>query len=333
MNLEEINKTTPHGMVFNQSSLQYASMMFCQCVWPFLLSLNFVVWPLCVYLGWWMPMMLYALWYAWSYKWAFDGSLRGSPWLQGLLRPIFQHYANYFPITVKYTNLERLREQISSSKGVLLACFPHGFLPSSYICTMMYDQTKMRRDLPMIEFRGTSMNLGFRIPFVREWLMTFAVGGVGRESVKNLLKPQNHLIPATGIAPGGAREALYVSSEFMYMIVETRCGFTRIAKETGALLVPVMGFGENESFEQLQVSGLARKMQEAFQKHVGLTFPLLTSIFPRKQPLTIVYGEGIHVDEDDDVLIVHEKFKAALRKMHAEGDKWLGRPVAPLVFI
>lgn len=47
---------------------------------------------------------------------------------------------------------------------------------------------------------------------------------------------------------GGALESLHVTPGTIDIIVKRRQGFVRLAAETGASIVPVISFGENDLF-------------------------------------------------------------------------------------
>lgn len=51
------------------------------------------------------------------------------------------------------------------------------------------------------------------------------------------------------LAVGGASEALHAHPKTFDLVLGRRKGFVRIAVETGASLVPVISFGENDLFE------------------------------------------------------------------------------------
>lgn len=56
------------------------------------------------------------------------------------------------------------------------------------------------------------------------------------------------------IAIGGATESLYSSAGTMDLVLRRRTGFVRVALQTGASLVPVINFGENELYKTVRGS-------------------------------------------------------------------------------
>ena len=69
------------------------------------------------------------------------------------------------------------------------------------------------------------------------------------------------------IAIGGATESLYSAPGTMHLVLRRRTGFVRVALQTGASLVPVINFGENELYSTVRgssISGLRRFQMYAF---------------------------------------------------------------------
>ena len=50
------------------------------------------------------------------------------------------------------------------------------------------------------------------------------------------------------LAVGGATESLYAAPGTMNLVLHKRKGFVRVALQAGAALVPVINFGENETY-------------------------------------------------------------------------------------
>jgi 1-acyl-sn-glycerol-3-phosphate acyltransferase len=85
-----------------------------------------------------------------------------------------------------------------------------------------------------------------------------------------------------------------------------RKGFVRIALQTGADLVPVYTFGENDVVSVVDVSKVswARHLQRAFKKVGGFTLPFVYGrgmfglpfgLLPYQVPITAVVGSPIEV--------------------------------------
>ena len=59
----------------------------------------------------------------------------------------------------------------------------------------------------------------------------------------------------------------------MELTLKDRKGFVKVAVQTGASLVPSIGFGENELFTQV-TTGFVGRAQRAFQRVAGFFVPL-----------------------------------------------------------
>ena len=54
------------------------------------------------------------------------------------------------------------------------------------------------------------------------------------------------------LAIGGADEALHAAPGTCDLVLKRRKGFVRVAVQTGASLVPVIAFGENEMYNTIR---------------------------------------------------------------------------------
>ena len=97
---------------------------------------------------------------------------------------------------------------------------------------------------------------------------------VSRQSCKAVLKSG----PGRSIAIviGGASESLNARPGVMDLTIKKRLGFVKIAVETGASMVPVINFGENDLYEQVKNDdgSWLRKLQTKTQRLAGFTLPL-----------------------------------------------------------
>uniref|UniRef100_A0A0N4XRB1 diacylglycerol O-acyltransferase n=1 Tax=Nippostrongylus brasiliensis TaxID=27835 RepID=A0A0N4XRB1_NIPBR len=74
---------------------------------------------------------------------------------------------------------------------------------------------------------------------------------------------------------GGAEEALNAHPGYHTLVLKSRKGFVKEALKTGAYLVPVYSFGENEIFEQVEnpEGSALRRFQSWTKRFAGFTFP------------------------------------------------------------
>ena len=161
---------------------------------------------------------------------------------------------------------------------------------------------------------------------------------VSRESCENILSKGGANGEGMGraitIVVGGARESLDAQPHTLRLVLKRRKGFVKLAIRTGADLVPVLAFGENELYDQLQPEQhpLIHKMQLVIKKFLGFTVPLFhargvfnydVGMMPYRRPLNIVVGKPIKVEQaskpvDDYVDRLHEMYVKELERIWEE---------------
>merc|ERR1711964_380674 len=108
------------------------------------------------------------------------------------------------------------------------------------------------------------------------------------------------------------------------MGLKRRKGFVKMAIRTGADLVPVLAFGENDLYDQLQPDSHPKihKFQLLVKKLLGFTIPLShargifnydVGLMPYRRPLNIVVGRPIRVMQSsqpgqEEIDRVHEEY-------------------------
>ena len=113
---------------------------------------------------------------------------------------------------------------------------------------------------------------------------------------------------AITIVVGGARESLDAQPHSLKLVLKRRKGFVRLAIRTGADLVPILAFGENELYDQVQSEEhpFIHKMQLVVKKILGFTVPLFhargvfnydVGMMPYRRPVNVVVGKPIKVQQ------------------------------------
>lgn len=126
------------------------------------------------------------------------------------------------------------------------------------------------------------------------------------------------------IVIGGARESLDAQPHQLRLVLKRRKGFVKMAIRTGADLVPVLAFGENDLYDQLQPDSHPKihKFQLFVKKVLGFTIPLFhargifnydVGLMPYRRPLNIVVGRPIRVMQSaqpgqEEIDRVHEEY-------------------------
>jgi 2-acylglycerol O-acyltransferase 2 len=184
---------------------------------------------------------------------------------------------------------------------------------------------------PGIDARVTTLNINFRAPFLREYLLLHGVCSVSKQAILNILNSGKSVC----IAIGGGSESLLVAPTKYDLILNKRKGFVRCAVETGASLVPTIIFGEPETYNtinQLPHQHPIRRFQRYLEKTFGFTIPLAFGrgiflpwgLLPYPVPLNIVVGAPIEVEKYDcqdgavfDALVdkYHKQYVTALLQL------------------
>lgn len=153
--------------------------------------------------------------------------------------------------------------------------------------------------------------MNFYFPAARELYLSLGKSTVSAESLTALLRQSNDpknpsnrdgfTSTAVGLIVGGEREQRLSAKNSYKFVLENRKGFCRIAIKTGALLVPVISFGENNTCT-------VYKWRFRFNGRV---------------PITTVVGAPILVQEnpspnEDEVDEVHKQFCEQIRILFEE---------------
>lgn len=140
---------------------------------------------------------------------------------------------------------------------------------------------------------------------------------------------------AITIVIGGARESLDAHPYSMRLVLKRRKGFVKLALRTGADLVPVLAFGENDLYDQVtsNTHPSIHRVQLLIKKLLGFTIPLFhargvfnydVGLMPYRRPLNIVVGRPIKVTqsvkpEQEEIDRLHEQY---VRELESIWDLW-----------
>lgn len=123
------------------------------------------------------------------------------------------------------------------------------------------------------------------------------------------------------------------------LILKSRKGFVKLALQSGASLVPVISFGENDIYNlsELRHTNLYQKFNNFMLKYGGWTIPMFygrgifsdgPGLMPYNRPIDVVVGEPMDVPfnpefSDEDVNYYHHEYVLALTKLFYENvDKY-----------
>ncbi|CAJ0913645.1 406_t:CDS:2, partial [Entrophospora sp. SA101] len=167
------------------------------------------------------------------------------------------------------------------------------------------------KEFPGIKCRLLTLASNFNIPLYRDYLMAQGLASVSRQSCENILcrKGPGHSIM---IVVGGAGESLNARPGIYDLVLKKRLGFIKLSIRSGACLVPVFSFGENDIWEQADNPKESKvwKFQKLIQKYIGWTMPLFhgrgvfnydIGVLPHRRPINDNPSE-------EEILKVQEKY-------------------------
>lgn len=242
-------------------------------------------------------------------------------------------YASYFP-----ARLHRSKELVPTRKYIF-GYHPHGIIAHGAYASFATEALGFSSLFPGIKNTLLTLDSQFRIPIYRDYALAMGLASVSKESCENHLSKGGAdgegMGRAITIVVGGARESLDALPQTYRLVLERRKGFVKMAIRTGADLVPVLGFGENELYEQVRAEEHPRihQLQLMAKKFLGFTFPLFhargvfnydVGIMAYRKPLNIVVGRPIAVqkmEKPDDGYIkqLHKQYIDELQRIWDEG--------------
>ncbi|KAM7084804.1 2-acylglycerol O-acyltransferase 2 [Molossus nigricans] len=271
-----------------------------QWIFSFLIlsQVSIVVFIGLLFTRFWLFSVLYATW------WYLD---RDTPWKGGrrsdYLRRWFmwKYMKDYFPVSLVKT------AELDPSRNYLAGIHPHGVLAAGIFINLCTESSGFSEIFPGIRPHLMMLNLWFRSPVFRDYIMSGGLVTADKESAAHILsrKDGGNLL---GIIVGGAQEALNARPGAYKLLLQNRKGFIKLALIHGVPLVPVFSFGENELFDQVgnYPGSWLRYIQNQLQKIMGISLPLFhgRGIFqysfgflPYRRPITTVVGKPIEVQQ------------------------------------
>ncbi|XP_054432158.1 2-acylglycerol O-acyltransferase 2 [Pteronotus mesoamericanus] len=246
----------------------------------------------------WLFSVLYATWWYLDR----DKPSKGGRRFQALRRCVtWKYMRDYFPVSLVKT------AELDPSRNYIAAIHPHGVLATGSFLNMCTESTGFSKLFPGICPHLMMLNLWFRAPIFRDYLMSGGLVTSDKESADYILnrKGSGNLL---GIIIGGAREALDARPGAYTLLLRNRKGFAKLALMHGAALVPVFSFGENDLYDQIEnhPGSWLRSIQNRLQQIMGISLPLFHGrgifqysfgLLPHRRPITTVVGKPIEVKQ------------------------------------
>jgi 2-acylglycerol O-acyltransferase 2 len=230
-----------------------------------------------------------------------------------------------------------LRPTVDLPRGkYIIAIAPHGILPFGSMFALFSNVANVKTVLPNLDIRCLAASFCFYIPLYRDILLAGGVCDAARYNARALIDKGFTL----ALVPGGATEALYAGIGRHTLFINKRLGFIRLAMQTGSKIVPVYGFGENDTWDVLQTNNQwLLAVRAKWQRIFGISLPLIKHIFPRRTKIDIVLGAPIAVPHiadptDDQVRAALETYKTEMAKLwHAHKDEYARTRIEDITFV
>ncbi|KAL8808585.1 MAG: hypothetical protein Q9200_004220 [Gallowayella weberi] len=258
-----------------------------------------------------------------------------SPFIRSL--PIWSLFASYFPARLHRSS------KLEPTRKYIFGYHPHGIISHGAFAAFATEACGFSTLFPGITNTLLTLDSNFRIPFYRDYALAMGLASVSRESCENILSKgglnNQGMGRAITIVVGGARESLDAQPRsHLRLVLKRRKGFVKLAIRTGADLVPVLAFGENELYDQVTSAShpLVHKSQLLVKKCMGFTIPLFhargvfnydVGLMPYRKPLNVVVGRPIKVvqarkGETVDEGYVDEIHAAYVRELERIWEEW-----------
>lgn len=246
---------------------------------------------------------------------------------------IWSLFGSYFP-----ARLHRSQE-LPSTRKYVFGYHPHGIISHGAFAAFATEALGFAQLFPGITNSLLTLDSNFRIPFYRDYALALGLASVSRESCENILTKGGRngegMGRAVTIVVGGATESLDAQPHTVRLVLKRRKGFVKLAIRTGADLVPVLAFGENDLYEQVRPESHPKlhHMQLTVKKLLGFTIPLFyargvfnydVGLLPYRKPLNVVVGRPIRLIQNahPDEAYVNEVHGQYVRELQRLWDEW-----------
>lgn len=315
---------------FRRRAQTFCTLMFTWTT-PLLAStlfLVYVLWSRNLYLV--MAVLMYV---GWMFLLDDEAPRTGRPWWfisrirGGYMTPIWRLCAEYYPL-----KLVRSAE-LPPDRNYMFCLHPHGVFSLTHAINFATNGTGFFDLFPGVRCLLVTLRQQFKIPFHREYLLSLGTIEVSRDALLGTLSKG----PGWSIAivPGGAQEASDAYNGTMRLTILKRKGFVRIALRTGASLVPVIAFGENDLYVASKGSKrmfVMRLWTRYLKRFYGLASPVAMGrgvfnrscpdpfMLPFRKPTTTVVGPPLTLPRipdplPSDVDYWHGKYIEALKEL------------------
>ena len=187
---------------------------------------------------------------------------------------IWSLFGSYFPARLHRS------QPLEPTRKYIFGYHPHGIISHGAFAAFATEALGFSQLFPGITNTLLTLDANFRIPLYRDYALRMGLASVSPESCENILSKGGRNGEGMGraitIVVGGARESLDGRPYYLRLVLKRRKGFVKLAIRKGADLVPVLAFGENDLYDQLDTEKrpYVHKAQMLVKKLMGFTVPL-----------------------------------------------------------
>nr|OQO20093.1 hypothetical protein B0A51_13926 [Rachicladosporium sp. CCFEE 5018] len=246
---------------------------------------------------------------------------------------IWSLFASYFPARLHRT------VELEPTRKYIFGYHPHGIISHGAFAAFATEALGFHQLFPGITNTLLTLDTNFRIPLYRDYALRMGLASVSRESCENILSkggPNGEgMGRAITIVVGGARESLDAKPGTLRLVLKRRKGFVKLAIRSGADLCPVLAFGENDVYEQVDSTAhpYLHRFQLLVKKFAGFTVPLFhargifnydVGMMPYRRPINVVVGRPIEILQSktpDPAYVdqIHQRYQDELLRIW---DEW-----------
>ncbi|KNG84909.1 diacylglycerol acyltransferase family [Aspergillus nomiae NRRL 13137] len=239
-------------------------------------------------------------------------------------------------ILISYFPLRLYRSaSLSPRRKYIFGYHPHGVAIRGAVGAFAADVAGFSQLFPGITNTLLMKDSVFSQPLLREYLLSAGLSGVSRTSCIRHLTRGGHdgrgMGRAITITVGGSREYNVARPGTMGVVIKIRKGFIRVAVETGADIVPVVAFGENDIFDRVDVESksvlrfAARLWEWCVGHKVAFSIGRFNIFCPYRKPLNVVVGNPIPVTQqrwDPDEKYINQLHQQYMRELERLWESW-----------
>lgn len=165
----------------------------------------------------------YSIWYFYDRHTPHRGG-RTVKWVREMKS--WDFFRDYFPVSLVK------KSDLSADKNYIFVCHPHGIMPFGMTCNFGSEATGFSKLFPGLKPHMLTLEVNFKFPLYREFLMATGASTATYEGMEWLLTKEGKG-QALVLIVGGALEALDAVPGKMELTLNRRKGFVKLALKHG----------------------------------------------------------------------------------------------------